>query len=118
VFPICCKPQRQLSLLVAIWALNTGTDRLTVLSADPRTVRDIRSDGPRPRAGTTLPLRTSERSAMAQRVLFAAGLDLVSRKGPHRGGEILGCALASPGHPRHLLVNVEPKRGEGLRLLN
>jgi hypothetical protein len=59
-------------------------------------------DGPRPGVGATPPLRTSGRSTMAQRVFFAAGLDLASREGPRRGGEIIGCVLASAGHPRCL----------------
>jgi hypothetical protein len=43
------------------------------------------------------------RFAMVQRVVFfVVDLDLSSLKGPHRGGEILGCALGSAGHPRCL----------------
>jgi hypothetical protein len=46
-------------------------------------------------------LRTSGRSAMAHWVVFfVADLDLASREGPRRGGEILGGVLASVGHPR------------------
>jgi hypothetical protein len=61
------------------------------------------TDGPRPGAGATRPLHTSGRSAMAQRVFFfAADLDLTFREGPRRGGEIVGCVLASVGHPRRL----------------
>jgi hypothetical protein len=61
-------------------------------AAQGRTVRDltqerlllyVRPDGPR------MGLR---RSAIAQRVFFfAADLDLASREGPRRGGEIVGC---------------------------
>jgi hypothetical protein len=63
-------------------------------------------DGPRPGAAATLlyvcpdgPRLGLGRSAMAQRVFFfAADLDLASREGPRRGGEIVGCVLASTGH--------------------
>jgi hypothetical protein len=81
-------------------------------------VRDIGSDGPRPSAGASPPLCMSRtvhawgsndpclglgRSAMAQTVFFAAAdLDLAFREGPRRGGEILGCVLASSGHPKRL----------------
>jgi hypothetical protein len=40
-------------------------------------------------------------SAMAQRVVFVTtDLYIASRERPRRGGEILGCVLASAGHPR------------------
>jgi hypothetical protein len=41
-------------------------------------------------------------STMAQRVFFVADLDLASREGPRRRGEIVRCVLASAGHPRRL----------------
>jgi hypothetical protein len=72
-------------------------------STEARTIRGIGPDGPRPGAGATPPLRTSGRSVMAQRVFFfAVGLDLASREGPCRGGEIVGCVLASTDHPRRV----------------
>jgi hypothetical protein len=62
--------------------------------AQERLLLCIRPDGPRLGLG---------RFAMAQRVFFfAADLDLASQEGPRRGGEILGCVLASAGHPRNL----------------
>jgi hypothetical protein len=63
--------------------------------AEERLLLCIRPDGPR------LEL---ERSAMAQRVFFfaAADLYLVFREAPCRGVEILGCVLASVGHPKRL----------------
>jgi hypothetical protein len=73
-----------------------------VLSAEARTVRDLAQErllfcvrlyGPRLGLGW---------SVMAQMVFFAADLDLASREGPRRGEEIVGCVLASAGHPRHL----------------
>jgi hypothetical protein len=70
-------------VLTSIRALNTRRDRLTVLFAEVRTVRDlaqerlllcVRPDGPHLRLG---------RSAMTQRVFFfAADLDLASWEGP------------------------------------
>jgi hypothetical protein len=90
-------------LLAPIWAPNTRKDRLAVLSAEAGTVCGTGPDDLRPGAGATPPLRTSGRSAMVQRVFFlAADLDLASREGPRRGGEIVGCVLASAGHPRRL----------------
>jgi hypothetical protein len=35
-------------------------------------------------------------------LFFIADLDLASGEGPHRGGEIVGCVLASAGHSRRL----------------
>jgi hypothetical protein len=93
-------------VLAPIRALNTRKDSLAVFSAKAWTVRGtgpdvrdlaqerllcVRPDGPRLGLG---------RSAMAQRVFFAADLDLASREGLRRGGEIVGCILASAGHPR------------------
>jgi hypothetical protein len=40
--------------------------------------------------------------AIAQRVFFAPDLDLGSREGLSQGGKILGCVLASVGHPIRL----------------
>jgi hypothetical protein len=65
-------------------------------------------DGPRPRrrSGSLRPDGPRlglECSAVAQRVVFfEADLDLASRKGPRRGGEILGCVLVLAGNPRRL----------------
>jgi hypothetical protein len=107
----------QMHLVAPIRAPNTRKDRLTVLSAEAqtqgRTVYDlaqerlllcVRPDGPRLGLG---------RFVMAQRVFFfAADLDLASREGPRRRGEIVGCVGRPPKTP---LVDVEPKRGEYLR---
>jgi hypothetical protein len=66
-------------------------------------------EGPRPgrRSGSsfayvqTVHVWGSKKSAMAQCVVFfAADLDLTSQEGSRRGREILGCVLASAGHPR------------------
>jgi hypothetical protein len=47
-------------VLASIWVPNTGMDHLAVLSAETQTVRGTRSDSPRPGAGASPPLRTSE----------------------------------------------------------
>jgi hypothetical protein len=86
------------------------TGRLAVFSAEARMVRDTEPDGPRPGVGALLlcvrpdgPRLGLGRSTMAQRVFFfTADLDLTFREGPRRGGEILGCVLASTDHPRCL----------------
>jgi hypothetical protein len=98
------------SVLAPIRALNTRKDRLMVLSAEAQTVHGTGPDGP-PLAQERLllcvhlngPRLGLGRSTMAQRVFFfVADLDLTSREGPRRGGEIVGCVLASVGHPRRL----------------
>jgi hypothetical protein len=53
--------------------------------------------------GVAPPLGTFGRSAPgAWTDCDGAGLDLVSGKGPRRGGEILGCVLVLVGHPIRL----------------
>jgi hypothetical protein len=56
-------------VFASIWAPNTGTDRLTVLSAEAPMVNDPRLDGPRPGAGATTPLRTFGQSALGARTV-------------------------------------------------
>ena len=67
-----------------IWAPNTRTNHLAVLSAEVRAVRITRPAGLRPGgAEATPPLRMFGRSAMAQSVVFfAADLDLASERDP------------------------------------
>jgi hypothetical protein len=66
------------SMLVPIWASNTETNHLAVLSEEARTIRGTGPDDPRPGAGATPPLYASGwsvpetgRSAIAQRVFFS-----------------------------------------------
>lgn len=97
------------NVLALIWASNTETDRLAVLSALTCKVRGTGPGRSRPGAGATLPPHTSGRSTPGTRtvrdgvwVFFAADLNLASREVPCRWGEILRCILASIGHPRCL----------------
>jgi hypothetical protein len=78
----------------------------SVTWAQERLLLCVRSDGPRLWLG---------RSATAQMVVFfAADLDLASREGPCRGGEILGCL--GIGRPfKVCLVDAGLKRGEDSR---
>jgi hypothetical protein len=92
---------------------------VAVLFAEVQTVRGIGSDGLRPGCRSVSsscvhpdgPHLGLGRSAITQSVVFfAANLDLASREGPHRGGEILGVCLGVDRPPKTPLVDVEPKK--------
>jgi hypothetical protein len=96
-------------LLALIRAPNNRKDCLMVLSAEARTVHGQGRDGPRHGAGATPPLHTSRRSASGARTVRDGVEGLLRsrprshlREGPHWGGEIVGCVLASTCHPRRL----------------
>jgi hypothetical protein len=86
-------------------------------------VRGTGSDGPRPGAGATPPLRTSRRSVLGARMVHdgAEGLLLHSRprsrflKGTPSGRRDCRVCLGIGRPPKTPLVDVEPKRGEDLR---
>jgi hypothetical protein len=72
-------------VLPSIWAPNTGTNRLVVLSAEARTVRGAGSDGPRPRCrsdsssvgmamGTRNPMGKNPIRARVWRILIPMGI--------------------------------------------
>nr|ACG43264.1 hypothetical protein [Zea mays] len=111
-------------MLVSIWTLNIGKDRLVGLSSEARTVRVIGPDGPRPGAGATPHLFTSGRSApRAQTVCDGVeGLLLRSRPRSRLQEGILSWrrdpkVCLGVGRPPNMpLVDVGPKRGEDLRL--
>jgi hypothetical protein len=98
------------SVLTLIRVPNTIKDRLAVLSAEARMVRGTGPDGPRAGAGATPPLCTSRQSAPGSRTVHDGTKILLLRSRPRShlprgtlsGGEIVGCVLASTGHPRCL----------------
>jgi hypothetical protein len=73
-------------------------------------VRGTGPDGPRAGAGATPPLCTSGQSAPGSRTVDDGAKVLLLRSRPRSrlpggtlsGGEIVGCVLASTGHPRCL----------------
>lgn len=91
------KVKHKTSVGADIWDKHRKTNWLAVLFllwAQERLILSVRSDGSRLLLG---------RSTIAQRVfIFAAGLVLVSRKGPRQGGKILRCVLKLAVHLRRL----------------
>jgi hypothetical protein len=112
------------SVLAPIWAPNTRMGCLTVLSTEVWTVHGLGPEGPRPSTRATASLCTSERSAHGARTVRdgAEGLLLHRRPRsrlpegtPSRRRDPRVC-LGVGKPPKTPLVDIEPKRGENLRL--
>jgi hypothetical protein len=103
-------------VLAPIWAPNTRRDRLAVLSAKARTVRDLA-------AGVSPPLRTSRRSTSGARMVRDGADGLLLRSSPRSrlprgttpGRRDTRVCLGVGRPPKTPLVDVELKRAEDFR---